>query len=102
MVISKQERKVVVAYVAIQTDGGIRKKKHGKLNTYRRLKKELKRMLGLKASVVPLVIGALGNVTPKLGECLQIPGKTSGISLQKSVVLGTVKIQGTCIPKAPA
>ena len=47
----------------------------------------------MKATVVPVVIGALGAVTPKLEEWLQqIPGKTSDISVQKSAVLGTAKI----------
>ena len=42
--------------------------------------------------VVPVLIGALGAVTPKLEEWLQqIPG-TSELSFQKSAVLGTAKI----------
>ena len=46
-----------------------------------------------KASVVPVVVGALGAVTPKLGEWLQqIPGTTTEASVQKSAVLGTAKI----------
>uniref|UniRef100_A0A3B3HDB2 HAT C-terminal dimerisation domain-containing protein n=1 Tax=Oryzias latipes TaxID=8090 RepID=A0A3B3HDB2_ORYLA len=44
-------------------------------------------------TVVPVVIGALGAVTPKLEEWLQqIPGKTSDLLVQKSAVLGTAKI----------
>ena len=47
----------------------------------------------MKATVVPVVIGALGAVTPTLEKWLQqIPGETSDISLQKSAVLGTAKI----------
>ena len=43
--------------------------------------------------MVPVVIGALGAVTPKLREWLQqIPGRTSEISVQKSALLGTAKI----------
>ena len=50
-------------------------------------------MWGVKAKVIPVVIGALGAVTPKLGEWLQqIPGRTSEISVQKSALLGTAKI----------
>ena len=47
----------------------------------------------MKVKVVPVVIGALGAVTPKLEEWLQqIPGTTSELSVQKSAVLGTAKI----------
>ncbi|KAL4000544.1 hypothetical protein ACER0C_008315 [Sarotherodon galilaeus] len=49
-------------------------------------------MWRVKITVVPVVIGALGAVTPKLGEWLQqIPGTTSEISVQKSAVLGRAK-----------
>ena len=42
--------------------------------------------------MVPIVIGALGAVTSKLGEWLQqIRGITTEISVQKSIVLGTAK-----------
>ena len=50
-------------------------------------------MWGVTATVVPVVIGALGAVTYKLGEWLQqIQRKTSEVSVQKSAVLGTAKI----------
>lgn len=43
--------------------------------------------------MVPVVIGALGAVTPKLEQCLQqIPGATSQVSVQKSIILGKGKI----------
>ena len=57
------------------------------------LKEKLERTRKVKAKVVPVVIGALGAVTPKLEEWLQqIPGTTSELSVQKSAVLGTAKI----------
>ena len=59
------------------------------------LKEELKRMWKVKVKVVPVVIAALGALTPKLEERLQqIPGTTSELSVQKSAVLGTAKILG--------
>lgn len=49
-------------------------------------------MRKVKVIVVPLVIGALRAVTPKLG-LQQIPRTTSWMfSFQKSAVLGTCKI----------
>lgn len=42
-------------------------------------------MWEVKATVVPVVTGALGVVTPELGEWLQqSPGTTSEISVPKS------------------
>lgn len=44
----------------------------------------------MKGKVVPVVIRVIGAVTPKLCKWLQqIRGTTSGISVQKSAVLGT-------------
>ena len=44
----------------------VRKKGHEKLEDYQGLQEELERMWTEKASVVPVVIGALGAVTLKL------------------------------------
>uniref|UniRef100_A0A8C8DT49 Uncharacterized protein n=1 Tax=Oryzias sinensis TaxID=183150 RepID=A0A8C8DT49_9TELE len=79
--------------VILADDGNIRKKEHEKLEKYQRLREELEKAWKVKVTVVTVVIGALGAVTPKLEEWLQqIPGKISDISIQKSAVLGTAKI----------
>uniref|UniRef100_A0A3P9CTW7 C2H2-type domain-containing protein n=1 Tax=Maylandia zebra TaxID=106582 RepID=A0A3P9CTW7_9CICH len=93
VVVDKQKKTAVVIDVAVPNDSNIRKKEHEKLEKYQGLREELERMWRVKVTVVPVVIGALGAVTPKLGEWLQqIPGITSEISVQKSAVLGTAKI----------
>ncbi|TWW73485.1 hypothetical protein D4764_15G0008790 [Takifugu flavidus] len=93
VVVDKHRKTVVVIDVAIPSDSNIRKKEHEKLEKYQGLKEEMERMWGMKATVVPVVIGTLGVVTPKLSRWLQqIPGTTSEISVQKSAVLGTAKI----------
>uniref|UniRef100_A0A669EZW7 Reverse transcriptase domain-containing protein n=1 Tax=Oreochromis niloticus TaxID=8128 RepID=A0A669EZW7_ORENI len=93
VVVDKQKKTAVVIDVAVPNDSNIRKKEHEKLEKYQGLREELERMWRIKVTVVPVVIGALGAVTPKLGEWLQqIPGTTSEISVQKSAVLGTAKI----------
>lgn len=48
-----------------------RKKEHKKLKKYQGFREELKKMWGGKVRVVPVIIGGLGAVTPKLGEWLQ-------------------------------
>ena len=50
-------------------------------------------MKDLKATVVPIVFGALGAVTLKLGGWLeQVPGTIHEISIHKIPLLGTGKI----------
>ena len=84
VVVDKEQKTVTVVDVAIPSDSNIRKKEHQKLEKYQGLREELEKMWGVKAKVVPVVIGALVAVTPKLGEWLQqIPGRTSDISVQK-------------------
>ncbi|KAK7879105.1 hypothetical protein WMY93_034112 [Mugilogobius chulae] len=74
-------------------DPRCRRKEHEKLEKYQGLREELEKAWKVKATVVPVVIGALGAVTPKLDEWLQhIPGSTPDISVQKSAVLGTARI----------
>ncbi|XP_078791071.1 uncharacterized protein LOC111949134 [Oryzias latipes] len=91
--VDKEQRKAIVVDVAVPSDGNIRKKEHEKLEKYQGLREELEKAWKVKVTVVPVVIGALGAITPKLEEWLQqIPGKTSDLSVQKSAVPGTAKI----------
>ncbi|KAK7886240.1 hypothetical protein WMY93_025861 [Mugilogobius chulae] len=93
VVVDKEQRRPVVVDVAIPSDGNIRRKEHEKLEKYQGLREELEKAWKVKATVVPVVIGALGAMNPKLDEWLQhIPGSTSDISVQKSAVLGTARI----------
>ena len=79
--------------VAIPSDSNIREEEHEELEKYQGLKEELEKAWKVKATVVPVVIGTLGAVTPMLEKWLQqIPGTTSDISIQKSAILGTAKI----------
>ena len=68
MVVYKQQRKAVVIDVAIPSDSNIKKKEHEKLEKYQGLREELEEMWKLKVTVVPVVIGALRAVTPRLGQ----------------------------------
>ena len=53
---------------AVPSDSNIKKKEYEKLEKYQGLKEELERTWKVKVKVVPVVIGALGAVTPKLEE----------------------------------
>ena len=83
----KQDKKVIEVDVLIPIDGNVRMKEHEKLEKYQALKEEQERMWGGKASVVFVVIGALGAVTPKL-----IRGITPEASVQKCTAIETAKI----------
>ena len=79
--------------VAIPSDSNLRRKEHKRIEKYQGLREELEKMWGVKATVVPVVIGTLGAATPKLGGWLQqIPGTTSEISFQRFALLGAAKI----------
>lgn len=67
VVVDKQQKKAVVIDVAILSDTDIRKKAEEKLEKYQSLKEEI---LKVKAPVVPVVVGALSAVTPRLWEWL--------------------------------
>ena len=71
-------------------ESNIRKEEHKKLEKYQGQKEEVETMWGVK--VVPVVLGALRALTPKLGECIQQILGTSEISVQKRAILGTAKI----------
>ena len=91
-IVDKDQKTAVVIDVVVPSDSNIRKK-YEKLEKYQGLKEELERMWKVKAKVVPVVEGALGAVTPKLGEWLQqIPGTASELSVQEIAELGTAKI----------
>ncbi|XP_078017068.1 uncharacterized protein LOC144458442 [Epinephelus lanceolatus] len=93
VVVDKYQERAVVVDVAIPANSNISKKEHEKVEKYQWLKEQLGQMWKVKVDVVPVVVGALGAVTPKLGEWLwQIPGTTSEASVQKCAVLETAKI----------
>ena len=66
MMVDKHQRTAVVVDVAIPSDGNIREKEHEKLEKYQGLKEALKKMWSVRAAVVPIVMEALGTLTPKL------------------------------------
>ena len=70
-----------------------KKKENKKVSKYQRLKAELERIWGENVSVVSMVIGAFGAVTPKLGEWLkQISEITLETTVQRSKIVGKAKV----------
>lgn len=85
--IDKQQKKALAIDIVILSNSNIRKNERRKLEKKNQgLKVELEMIREVKATVVPVVIGALGAVTHSLGELLQ-------------QILGTTSVQN---PQTPA
>ena len=80
--------------VAIPGDARIVQKEQEKIEKYQHLKVEVERLWERKATVVPVVIGALGAVPKGLTKHLKTLGidKISPAQLQKAALLGTAHI----------
>lgn len=74
--------------MAILADSNIRKNEYEKMERHHSLKEQLEQLWKVKSEVVPVVIKALGAVTPKQEEWLQqILVNTSEVSVYKSAAI---------------
>ena len=82
--------------VACPFDTRIDKKEHEKIEAYTELKYEVLKVWRAevqKVFIVPIIIGALGSVTKKLGTNLEMINFVKGVEpLQKACLLGTARI----------
>ena len=79
--------------MSVPTERNISIKTMEKLSKYKDLEIEIERMWGLKATTVPVIIGALGLIKKGLDNFInRIPGNIKVIELQKIVLLGTAHI----------
>lgn len=89
----KETKKITIIDIAVPFDTNIKSKEIEKVTKYQPLREELARIWGGHGQVVPVVIGALGAITPKLEEWLaQIPGEYNCVALQKCALISTCKI----------
>ena len=89
-----EKKQVWLIDVAIPGDSRIDQKEVVKITTYQDLKVEVERLWEKKATVVPVVIGALGAIPRDLVKLLKTLGfdMISLNQLQKAVLLGTAHI----------
>ena len=75
-------------------DSRISHKEKDKVEKYQDLKREIKRIWNLRnVIVVPVIVGALGSITKKLGEWIKKLDISITIELlQKTTILGTARI----------
>ena len=66
IVVVDKQKKAVVIHVAIPLNGNIKKKEREKLEKHQGLREELQKMWNVNATVVPVVIGTLGEWLQKI------------------------------------
>ena len=86
-------KKAYIIDISCPVDTNMGKKETEKLAKYGSLSVEAERMWGLKAEVIPVIVGGLGAVTRNLGNNLaKIPGTPDAFMCQKISLLGSKKI----------
>ena len=93
VVVDREKETFNIIDIAVPADAGIIEKKKEKVEKYQDLRREVARLWNVKAKVVPIVVGALGAVTPNLSKHLDAIGVTTWIELlQKAALLGTARL----------
>ena len=89
-----EKKQVWLVDVAIPSDSRIQQKEVEKITKYQDLKIEVERLWERKATVVPVVIGALGAISRDLTKHLNTLGldKITPNQLQKAALQGTAHI----------
>jgi len=79
--------------VAISGDKNVIKKEAKKILKYKDLTIEIQHMWNVKTKVIPVIIGATGAISKSFRKCMSnIPGKHEVKELQKTAILGTLRI----------
>ena len=93
VVIDKKKRKSKIIDIAVPGDQNIKMKELEKTTKYQHLRLQLQKLWNVKATVIPIVVGALGTVTEKFQNHLTTIGIPIVIScLQKAALLGAAFI----------
>jgi 3-deoxy-D-manno-octulosonic acid (KDO) 8-phosphate synthase len=87
---NKKDKTCLMVDVATPSDKNLIQKEAEKKLKYKNLSIEIQGMWNMKCFVVPVIIGATGNVSKSLQRYLEtISGQHSIDSLQKTAILGT-------------
>ena len=86
-------KKAFIIDISCPVDTNVNKKEMEKLSKYGGLRVELERMWGVKAEIIPVIVGGLGAVTKNLADYLaKIPGIPDLHMCQKICLLGSKRI----------
>jgi hypothetical protein len=79
--------------VAIPGDRNVIQKEAEKILKYKDLTIEIQRMWNVESSVIPVIIGATGNISKSFRKYMStIPGNHDVREIQKTAILGTAHI----------
>ena len=93
IIINKKKRTCKIVNFAIPDDHRIKLKEGEKKDNYFNLARELKKLLNMQVTIIPIVIGAFGTVTKGLLkglEDLEVGGRVE--TIQTTVLLRTARI----------
>ena len=90
VVIGKEKRECKIINKAVPGDQNIKVKELEKITKYQDLRLQVQTLWDVKATVIPIVVAALGTICEELENHLKTIGITIVIScLQKAALLGT-------------
>ena len=94
VVVEKESNKAIIVDIASPWDHRVYEKQSEKVEKYQDLKKEIRKLWGIRrVKVVLVVVGALGAVSKRLDTWLDNLGITINTAfLQKKALLGTARI----------
>ena len=93
LIIDKSEKNCQIIEVAIPEDGRVRAKEDEKVVKYQDFAREVRKIWGVRTKVIPMVVGALGTIPPRLKENLRTIGVDTSIELiQRFVLLGSARV----------
>ena len=92
--VNKKTNSATIIDIAVPGDTRIKTKEEDKILTYQDLKREIKKLWNLRSvKVVPIVVGALGAVTPDFQKHLdEVDCDLSISQIQKTTLLGSARI----------
>ena len=93
LVVEKSSRKALIIDIASPGDLNVGEKEKKKIEKYQDLKREIMKLWNLRrVEVIPVVVGALGAVSEKIGQYLEQIGIDIRIGLlQKTALFGNSK-----------
>ena len=93
VVIDKEKRERKIIDIAVPGDQNIKVKELEKISKYQDLRLQVQKLWDIKATVIPIVVGAFGTVSEELENHLKTIGIPIVIScLQKAALQGTAFI----------
>ena len=93
VVMNKVNKVCHIIDIACPFDTRVSKKEQEKVEVYQDLKREITRLWKCQATIVPIVIGALGTLPKGLQKCLrELEMKDSTELLQRAALLGSARI----------